>query len=168
MINQLTTRPPVDKLKAIGSKVPYQANNGIRLRKGSSTPIQAFSGDRCTVEGCSNKRRSKGKGRRGRTCDKHHRQQYPGHAAYCRRKRLRQYGLTIADYDAMLDIQEGNCSVCGDKLSIPQVDHCHDTGQVRGLLCNKCNIGLGMFRDDLDLLAAAASYLINSRLKGIA
>lgn len=73
------------------------------------------------------------------------------------------YGITTEDYDKMLKDQGGVCKICGggpsrgDKLLV--VDHCHDTGVVRGLLCNKCNTGIGMFRDDLELLKKAVEYL---------
>jgi len=80
---------------------------------------------------------------------------------------LRNYGISLQDYNAMSLAQNGVCSICGDtskELSL-DVDHCHTTGNVRGLLCQRCNMALGMFNDDLDLLASASSYLINSRLK---
>lgn len=78
---------------------------------------------------------------------------------------LRQYGLTIADYDAMLEAQGGGCAICGavevegDRTSFHHVDHCHASGKVRGVLCRHCNNGLGHFRDDPSLLRAAAKYL---------
>lgn len=74
----------------------------------------------------------------------------------------RHYGITIEEYDLMLEDQSGGCAIChgqssdGRRLS---VDHCHESGQVRGLLCNQCNYGLGQFRDRPDLLESAARYL---------
>ena len=69
-----------------------------------------------------------------------------------------RYGITRTDHTAMLLKQDGRCAVCGceDKLV---VDHDHATGEVRGLLCNGCNVGLGQFRDNPYLLARAADYL---------
>lgn len=58
------------------------------------------------------------------------------------------------------------CLICGEQPPGGQalaVDHCHTTGKIRGLLCSRCNIGLGQFRDDPDLLEFARIYLLNSR-----
>lgn len=80
------------------------------------------------------------------------------------RFRLNQYGtsLTVGEYEAMVQRQGGLCAICGGtnkngrRLSL---DHCHKTGKVRGLLCNNCNTGLGLFRDSQTALAAALAYL---------
>jgi Recombination endonuclease VII len=72
------------------------------------------------------------------------------------------YGLSQEDYDAMIASQNGVCRICGhipDEGKAFHVDHCHATGKVRGLLCSRCNTGLGMFRDDPDALRKAADYL---------
>jgi len=69
-----------------------------------------------------------------------------------------RYGMTPADYDAMLARQNGVCAICktdGRKLNI---DHNHKTNAVRGLLCNACNLGLGNFGDDPGFLRMAADY----------
>ena len=74
----------------------------------------------------------------------------------------RRYGITLADYDDILLAQNGVCAICqqsqrsGRRLD---VDHEHETGTVRGLLCNRCNRGLGLFQDSPALLRAAAEYL---------
>jgi hypothetical protein len=77
----------------------------------------------------------------------------------------RKYGITLADYEAMLAAQAGGCAICGapepDGQSL-HVDHCHDAGAVRGLLCFRCNAGLGQFDHDGERLAAAAAYLSSS------
>jgi hypothetical protein len=74
----------------------------------------------------------------------------------------RKYGITLEDYVGMLVAQGGGCAICGepepDGRSL-HVDHDHDTGAVRGLLCFTCNAGIGMFDHDLRLLDAAADYL---------
>lgn len=76
----------------------------------------------------------------------------------------KQYGLSVEDYEALLAQQRGKCAICGSEPGDsrgfrPHVDHCHETGRVRGILCGRCNIGLGSFRDDPNLLCAAISYL---------
>lgn len=76
----------------------------------------------------------------------------------------RLYGITSAQYDAMLAAQNFVCKICGTDTpggngkNFP-VDHCHDTGRVRGLLCNACNTGIGKLRHSPDLLRQAACYL---------
>jgi len=70
----------------------------------------------------------------------------------------RRYGITAADYDALVETQGGVCALCQTRE--PQhVDHDHVTGKVRGVLCSCCNQGLGNFRDDVASLRAAADYL---------
>lgn len=85
-----------------------------------------------------------------------------------RNRRYRKvYGITPDQYDAMLTGQGGRCAICGNPpdpngvraASRLHVDHCHETGRVRGLLCSRCNQGLGYFRDDENLLLAAVRYL---------
>jgi hypothetical protein len=74
--------------------------------------------------------------------------------------RLRLYGLSHADYEAMSSRQNGACALCGRKPGGTLcVDHCHVTGRPRHLLCRKCNIGLGNFNEDPVLVRAAADYL---------
>jgi hypothetical protein len=75
----------------------------------------------------------------------------------------RVYGLTEEEARALYTYTD--CEICGRdngprRLSI---DHCHDSGVVRGMLCNRCNGGLGFFRHDVDLLLAAAEYLRYTR-----
>ena len=73
-----------------------------------------------------------------------------------------RYGITLSDYDALLESQGGVCAICGgaERSGRPlYVDHCHATGKVRGLLCNLCNKGLGHFRDKVSTVLLAASYL---------
>ena len=71
----------------------------------------------------------------------------------------RKYGITQADYLQMYESQKGACAICKRPYDLLQVDHCHDTGKVRGLLCVPCNTALGKFRDDPVILQSAISYL---------
>ncbi len=75
----------------------------------------------------------------------------------------RKFGLTPDEYAAKLEWQHGVCLICQQRPADGQVldiDHDHRTGRPRGLLCRNCNQGLGQFREDPFLLAAAAGYLI--------
>jgi hypothetical protein len=89
----------------------------------------------------------------------------------------RKYGITSEDYARMLLAQNGECLICQVKLTEPVsgkgqpsttavVDHDHDTDAIRGILCNGCNVGLGRFGDDPDLLERALAYLREAHLRG--
>ncbi|SHN58944.1 Recombination endonuclease VII [Geodermatophilus obscurus] len=74
----------------------------------------------------------------------------------------KRYGITAADADAMLAAQGGLCAICG-VAAAEHVDHDHDTGGVRELLCFNCNGGLGQFKDDPEVLRVAADYVERHR-----
>ena len=76
----------------------------------------------------------------------------------------RRYGITPAQYDALLAAQDG-CAICGDKGSRLTVDHCHFTDTVRGLLCHGCNLGLGKFNDSPALVERALHYLLTPPIR---
>ena len=87
-----------------------------------------------------------------------------------REKKLRDlYGISTADYDALLTAQGGGCAICGSKTPKSSrskhlfVDHDHDTGDVRGLLCHQCNAAIGLFQDDPARIAAAVAYLLKEK-----
>ena len=76
----------------------------------------------------------------------------------------RLYGITLNDYNQMLTEQKHQCAVCGTtepggKHGKFMVDHCHDTGKVRGLLCKSCNIALGEVGDNTQILQSMIEYL---------
>jgi hypothetical protein len=81
------------------------------------------------------------------------------------------FGMTWAEYDAMHARQGGVCAICRrpetrrvkGTLSDLCVDHCHATGRVRGLLCQRCNMTIGLARDEAAILRAAAEYIDASR-----
>ncbi|MGC9537968.1 endonuclease VII domain-containing protein [Streptomyces sp. UG1] len=90
-----------------------------------------------------------------------------GWASYCRACRAerdrashfkRKFGLTEAERDELIASQMGLCAICL-KAPAVHVDHCHKTGRVRGVLCFNCNSGLGLLRDDPDVINRAADYL---------
>ena len=73
-----------------------------------------------------------------------------------------RFGMTLEEYDELFDAQNGGCAICGGANTTGRrlaVDHDHETGEVRGLLCFGCNIGLGKFKDDVTLVKRAAAYL---------
>lgn len=86
---------------------------------------------------------------------------------------VRTYRITPEQYYEMLDEQEGKCAIC--KSNSPNseriesgklfIDHCHDTQKVRGLLCAKCNFGIGYLNDDVNLLQSAIEYINSSKEK---
>ena len=77
-----------------------------------------------------------------------------------RTRRKKMYGVSREDYDYMLIDQNNECAICRSPIGYESaVDHDHETGKVRGLLCGSCNKGLGFFKDNIDSLKAAAKYL---------
>ena len=81
-----------------------------------------------------------------------------------RRMTLKQYGLSMSDYAALLEKQGNGCAICGGQCSSGlrlAVDHNHYTGEVRGLLCWHCNTGIGKLKDSPHLVAKAVVYLLN-------
>lgn len=76
---------------------------------------------------------------------------------------LQAYGLTLVKIQAMHKKQRGKCAICRKRLKKFHVDHCHRSGKVRGLLCLKCNFGIGMFFDCVKNLGSAIKYLRRNR-----
>lgn len=77
---------------------------------------------------------------------------------------LRGYGITLDEYQKMVESQDGKCGICkkntaNSKRKELYVDHCHKSTKVRGLLCQKCNQGLGLFDDSIVFLTEAIEYL---------
>ena len=84
------------------------------------------------------------------------------HNAHLKRK----FGITIEDYETMLDKQQGGCAICGKTEEASKqklaVDHCHSTGFVRGILCRACNTAIGLFEDNVETMSKAIEYLNES------
>jgi hypothetical protein len=70
-----------------------------------------------------------------------------------------KYGLSLAEYDTMMNEQNGGCAICGANTNRLHVDHNHKTGKLRGLLCSNCNTSLGKFKDDVQILKKAITYI---------
>lgn len=133
----------------------------------------ATSGPVCLAPGCENRvgERASNTGASPRFCSRRCKDSvrerqpmpYEDMVRYHRAKTLRKYGLTADDWFALLEVQENRCGICradsaGGK-GLWHIDHCHETGRVRGLLCHQCNVGLGNFKDDPGLLRTAIAYL---------
>lgn len=76
----------------------------------------------------------------------------------------RRYGISLDDYEAMLSAQNGVCAICHEppeEDKFLSVDHWHIENVVRGLLCHRCNTGLGLFQEDINRLASAIQYLMS-------
>lgn len=94
------------------------------------------------------------------------------HREASRRSSLKRYGITQEVFDEMYNNQNGKCKICstevlkigelGDLARVACVDHCHDSGKVRGILCRACNSGIGHLRDDVNILKLAIEYLESS------
>ena len=88
----------------------------------------------------------------------------------CRKTRRRNdglkaaYGITLQEYEELLQKQEGKCKICGTTdpkhKGVFHVDHNHNTGKIRGLLCHGCNTALGLFQDSPTILVKATEYLL--------
>lgn len=74
-----------------------------------------------------------------------------------------KFGLTVDEYDSLFETQQGCCAICGThQVNLSRrlaVDHCHNSGEVRGLLCPNCNTGIGNLRDSIELLQKGVKYL---------
>lgn len=100
----------------------------------------------------------------------YHREYYENHknpAHYKHLKLMKNYGITLEQFEQMLIDQDFKCKICRKEetthiwgsLSYLSVDHCHNSGKIRALLCRKCNLVLGLVEDDPMLLGRMAEYL---------
>jgi len=117
--------------------------------------IEDFGNDFTTPHGLARRCRScySLKGKKRYKENKHKHQDY---------KRKKKFGLGKLEYQKLLMAQNNTCAICGIKFpkgKDPSVDHDHKTGIVRGLLCSNCNLGLGHFKDDIEVFLKAIQYL---------
>lgn len=128
-------------------------------RCGEVKPIRKFA---------KNKRRRDGRGSycrrcRGEIMAEWRKRNPEKHRENKRRERLKsKYNITLTDYDDLLHFQNNVCAVCGNPCPTGNrlaVDHDHETGKVRGLLCTNCNMALGFAQDNPELLRELADYL---------
>lgn len=93
---------------------------------------------------------------------KEYRQTEEGKIACCRRDLKKSFGITLEDFDKMAENQNGVCAICGN-ININGhrlcVDHNHETGKIRALLCDHCNHLLGCAKENVTVLQSAINYL---------
>lgn len=95
------------------------------------------------------------KGTRYPRMDKKDRHKYLNRISHLNTK----FSLSESEYISLVDKTKGVCVICGGSLCEPAVDHDHSTGKIRGVICNKCNRGIGLLGDSYDTLSAATKYL---------
>ena len=113
-----------------------------------------------------------GKGYRCKSCDDLARRKWRENNLESSKKSSRRnqlwstYRMTLDEYDVLFKKQDYKCAICVTKENKVShndcnfsVDYCHETGKIRGLLCNQCNRALGMFQDSVDILETATTYL---------
>lgn len=143
------------------SKSFYESNRELVLSRNRERRSWATPGGRATQKAYYDKNKDKIKA---------YKKEYKSRNAtiIAQRVALKKYGITPEDKAAMFDRQGGRCAICLDVL-VPRgtggmsIDHCHETGDVRGLLCRGCNQGLGHFRDSEAALENAIKYLRHHR-----
>jgi hypothetical protein len=146
--------------RRIGGKL-IEVSTGCVLRKAADAEYMKFELNPAGYVNMRGTRAFKSRVRRG-TAD-------PRAYAKVRDHRLAKvYRMTEAEYGAMLGAQDGCCAVCGKpaaeaKGGVLDIDHCHATGAVRGLLCGPCNRGIGSLADSPERLRDAADYLERQR-----
>ena len=150
----LNQQVPIGKLKQRG-QAQCQCNQRARLQSLGPVPLCACGcGQHVTRDGSQD-----------RTFRKGHWRKYEGKEATRHAGRLRRkYGLTYQDYEPRLQEQDGGCKICktidpGKGRKHFCVDHNHDTGEVRALLCGPCNSALGRVQEDPQFWERAAIYI---------
>jgi len=126
-----------------------------------------YNNHKCRCDACSEAWREYQRKRRAKNKDKYREYQRTyreRHKERLKKKDRRvKYGITEEEYQTMLSAQDDRCAICRDEMDPPHVDHCHETGDVRGLLCVRCNNGLGFFRDNAEALVKAALYVSETK-----
>lgn len=130
-------RRELEQIRKASVNNPISVTEKICGRCKASKPSDAFSRNRYASDGL---------GYMCRECDKLN-------------KKARYYGLSPEAYNKMLTIQDNKCCICECVMDEPHVDHCHENGKVRGLLCTRCNVLIGMAKDKTQTLASAIEYL---------
>jgi len=167
------------KAKISKQNADYRRRNSVALKKKAAEwraknkdYTKRKNADFYPAYYCANKERIQA----GRRAEYHQRKQVDpeAHERAVRKHHLQsKYGMTIDDYERLRKKQKDRCAVCGGvmKFSGPLyadravIDHDHESGQVRGILHNRCNLLLGNFKDDVKILRSAIKYLTSSAKK---
>ena len=157
-----------------GPKPDYKEKAPYKCRKCGGTEYKVYGKDKRRVCIVCNKRNRIESYHRNKEEINRSRSERNIHKGYNRKWHImRRYRITLEDYEEMLESQDNKCAICGgppNGSSVTKfcIDHDHESGEVRGLLCNKCNCGLANFRDDRDVLKNAAKYLERAAIKATA
>jgi hypothetical protein len=149
---------------------PFSQYHNEKVRKDGKHPYCKP----CAAEARAKRKKLKPVSReKAREYTARYKEKYPERVAeQDRRRNLRQkFGISLEDYDALIESQGGVCAICGQPETARNpkgeakplaVDHDHGTGAVRGALCARCNTAIGLMQDDVERLASAIEYLSKS------
>lgn len=167
-IQQLLTKTRLKKGTVMGPKPGFKQCSLVyvdrKCRGCSKTYTPTTAGQKYCSTGCGKNAARKAHREAMRTWRRDNR-------AHARRLKKdwdlrRQFGISLSEYETLLAKQGGVCAICARpetcgarQSSFLSVDHDHVTNKIRGLLCNKCNRGLGLFEDNVEWLSNAIDYL---------
>lgn len=162
----------IQSIKRSGQNFPKRS----RIKREGLTPIEVARRERNRIRQAQKRASSEEYREQNRIYSRAYAAEHKEERSrYAKNYRLqRHYGIGWAEFSAMLAEQNGKCAICDIAMTPPAraskhsiavtVDHCHGTGKVRGLLCYSCNLGLGVFKDNLDRLRSAVGYLEKANL----
>lgn len=150
-------------------RLVHQLRIGVSMKKctkcGEQKPLSEFYKQKITIDGLAYKCKS---------CSNsdisHWKRNNPEkHKIHQKRKDLKsKYNISLEQFKSMVTAQNNTCAICNIKFKNQRsthVDHCHKTGMIRSLLCNHCNVLLGMAKESINILKSAQKYLEKYSLK---
>lgn len=132
----------------------------VECNRNRSRKIQAMK----RIDGSNKSTRQKyEKGDAGKACRKRYHSSEKGKANNRKSQLKNKYNMTIEDYNLLLELQNHSCKICSlhinDHSRNLAVDHCHTTGKVRSLLCDNCNVALGLVKEDIKIMHNMIKYM---------